>query len=164
MNSAECWQSLPAKVNILLSEFFWQLISDSWTCYRINSVSKNCCMYFEWQRTRASIPLYLWAQPSPQPPSNHFPPISSPFSSLMSLQSRLPSLPFHFLPFIPSRLFSLFPFSSCPLSSPLFLPVEAGSEVISRKIFGLLQFCTWMSMYFLRVRCFVWRKRLLYGF
>jgi hypothetical protein len=43
MNSAECWQYLPVKVNILLSEFFWQLISDSWTCYRINSVPKSCC-------------------------------------------------------------------------------------------------------------------------
>jgi hypothetical protein len=41
MNSAECWQYLHVKVNILLSEFFWQLISDSWTCCRGSILSQK---------------------------------------------------------------------------------------------------------------------------
>jgi hypothetical protein len=111
VNSAECWQYLPVKVNILLSECFWQLISDSWTCYRI-SCPKNLLYVFRMTTNRgvyATIPVSTAFAPTTFPPRSAY--------LLPFLSSNVPPLPSSLSPV---------PFSSChtfPSSLPLPRPI-----------------------------------------
>jgi hypothetical protein len=128
VNSAECWQYLPVKVNMLLSQCFWQLISDSWTCYRINSVPKKLLYVFR-MTTNRGVYTHI-------PASTAFTPTTfSPRSAylLPFLSSNVPLLPPSLSP-VPFSSFHTFssslplPLPILSLSSSLSLRVEAGPE------------------------------------
>jgi hypothetical protein len=118
INSAECWQYLPVEVNILLSECFWQLISDSWTCYRINSVPKPVVCISN-DNEQASRDVY-----TPIPLDTAFAPTTFPALSaylLPFLSSNAPPLP-SFLSPVPFSSFHTIP-SSLPLPLPILSPL-----------------------------------------
>jgi hypothetical protein len=147
VNRAECWQYLSVKANILLSELL-AAYSYRWTCYRISSVPKTVVFRMTTNRglytpytcehcisLRPSHLPYPFRQSPPISvlyPSPPFFPLSRSIFFLLYLLLFSPSSPFHPVPSRPR-----FPY-----------PLKRGPEVISRKFFGFLPFCTLILLYF----------------
>jgi hypothetical protein len=121
VNCAECFQNLPVKTNLRLLECCWQVIQNSWTCYRINSAPKVvvCISNDNDQGCLSPYPVSAALPPITLPPLSAY---SLPFFSSMYLLS-------YPIPFLPSSPLPL-PLKSHPIPYPSLssLPSRGGSR------------------------------------
>jgi hypothetical protein len=134
MNSAECWQYLPVKVNILLSEFFCSLFQTAGPAIG-SIVPKNCISndnehgrLYPYTCEHSLRPNQLPTTFRPSPPLSLLLCPSPPFFPL--------SRSIFFLSYLPVSSPSS-PFSSCPLSSRFPYPLKRGLRLYPGKFLDL---------------------------